>query len=320
MDRRRLVARRDRRSSREEYLSINESYIHIIDVAHRPGHDHHPAAGRPEGRARRPPATPKWSKDGKSIYYITDKGSEFRRLARHDLVTGADAVADRGRSPGTSRSYDLSDDGTLIAAGGQRGRQRRAPRVRGRDRQVETTGPQAARRPDLRAQVPDRVARDRLHPQLGPGRVRRVLARPRRERSACGAPSAGPRARPAGSTPRRSPSRRWSTTRRFDDRKIPAFVYRPPAGRFPGPQAGADRDPRRPRGAVPPRLPGPAQLPGQRAGAGPDHAQRPRLVGLRQDLPQARQRHAPRGRRQGHRRPCSTGSPSSPTSTRAGSA
>ena len=34
----------------------------------------------------------KWSKDGKAIYYITDRGSEFRRLARHDLVTGADAV------------------------------------------------------------------------------------------------------------------------------------------------------------------------------------------------------------------------------------
>ena len=46
----------------------------------------------------------RWSKDGKSIYYITDKGSEFRRLARHDLVTGADEVADRRRSPGTSRS------------------------------------------------------------------------------------------------------------------------------------------------------------------------------------------------------------------------
>ena len=47
---------------------------------------------------------PRWSKDGKSIYYITDKGSEFRRLVRHDLVTGADDSRSPTRSPGTSRS------------------------------------------------------------------------------------------------------------------------------------------------------------------------------------------------------------------------
>ena len=50
-----------------------------------------------------------------------------------------------------------------------------------------------------------------------------------------------------------------------------------------------------PESSVLPRLPGPAQLPGQRAGARADHAERPRLLGLRQDVPEARQRHAPRG-------------------------
>ena len=42
----------------EEYISINESYIHIIDVGTGPDHDDHPAAGRPEGRARLLPASP----------------------------------------------------------------------------------------------------------------------------------------------------------------------------------------------------------------------------------------------------------------------
>ena len=71
------------------------------------------------GPTRRPspcsPGAAKWSKDGKAIYYITDRGSEFRRLARHDLVTGADAVLS-GSIPWDIEEFDQSDDGTLIAA------------------------------------------------------------------------------------------------------------------------------------------------------------------------------------------------------------
>ena len=57
---------------------------------------------------------PKWSQDGKSIYYITDKGSEFRRLLRHDLVTGTD-TAITANIPWNVESYDLSDDGQFVA-------------------------------------------------------------------------------------------------------------------------------------------------------------------------------------------------------------
>ena len=97
----------------EEYLSSNEAYIHIIHVA----------TGQTETITPRRADTnaepvfsgePKWSQDGKSIYYITDKGSEFRRLVRHDLVTGSDTVITTS-IPWDLESYDLSDDGQIIA-------------------------------------------------------------------------------------------------------------------------------------------------------------------------------------------------------------
>ena len=97
----------------EEYLSIQESYIHVIDIATGQVTTITPRRTGPKAepvvRLR-----PGWSKDGKSIYYITDKGSEFRRLVRHDLVTGADDVAHRA-IPWDVEEYDLSDDGTLVA-------------------------------------------------------------------------------------------------------------------------------------------------------------------------------------------------------------
>ena len=280
----------------EEYLSIQESYHPRDRRRHRPGHDHHPPAHRPRAPSPSAASDPRWSKDGKSIYYITDKGSEFRRLARHDLVTGADEVAHRC-DPLGRRGVRPERRRDPRRTGGQRGRPRRPPRVPGGDL-AGVPDPQAAPGPDLRPQVPRRVARDRLHPRDRPGRVRRLLAGPRpgppraldRERDR--------RARHLGVP--RADDRPLPDVRRPDD---PRARLSPRRGPLPRPQARADRDPRRPRGAGPAGLPGEAQLPGERAGHRPDHAECPRLLGLRQDLPEARQRHAPRGGRQGHRRP-----------------
>ncbi len=104
-DGRRLIA--------EEYISITESYLHIIDVSTgetrtiTPRRTDPKAAPVAVGDAR-------WSKDGRSIYYTSDKGSEFRRLARYDLATAAETwlTAD---VPWDVEGYDLSDDGALIA-------------------------------------------------------------------------------------------------------------------------------------------------------------------------------------------------------------
>ena len=72
-----------------EYISINESYIHIIEVATGKTETITPAPADPKAE---PVAAsdPRWSKDGRSLYYLTDKGSEFRRLVRHDLASGND--------------------------------------------------------------------------------------------------------------------------------------------------------------------------------------------------------------------------------------
>ena len=98
----------------EEYISNNESYIYIIDISTGQTTSITPRRADPKAEPVFA-GVAKWSKDGKAIYYLTDRGSEFRRLARHDLVTGADAVLS-GSIPWDIEDYDLSDDGTLIAA------------------------------------------------------------------------------------------------------------------------------------------------------------------------------------------------------------
>ncbi|APW62077.1 S9 family peptidase [Paludisphaera borealis] len=97
----------------EEYLSIAESYLHVIDVATSQVRTITPRRTDP----KEPPVAAgdaRWSKDGRSIYYTSDKGSEFRRLARYDLSTAAETwlTAD---VPWDVEGYDLSDDGTLVA-------------------------------------------------------------------------------------------------------------------------------------------------------------------------------------------------------------
>ena len=74
-----------------EYLSNIESYVHVIEIA--TGKTTTITPRRADAKAEPVAASdPKWSKDGKSIYYITDKGSDFRRLVRHDLSSGAEKV------------------------------------------------------------------------------------------------------------------------------------------------------------------------------------------------------------------------------------
>ena len=79
-----------RRSWPRRYLSIQESYLHVIDVASGRVATHHPPSHHRKAEPSAAADAPRWSKDGKSIYFLTDRGSEFRRLARHDLVTGKD--------------------------------------------------------------------------------------------------------------------------------------------------------------------------------------------------------------------------------------
>ncbi len=96
-----------------EFVSINESYIHIIDVA----------TGKTEALSPRPDAKkpetvssshPKWSVDGRSIYYLSDLDSEFQRLVIRDLDSGEVTVLSKD-IPWDIEEFDVSDDGEELA-------------------------------------------------------------------------------------------------------------------------------------------------------------------------------------------------------------
>lgn len=97
----------------EEYISINESYVHVVAIADGAVRTITPKPA--EGEPKVAVSGPRWSKDGKSIFYTSDKGSEFRRLARYDLATAAETWYSAG-TPWDVEAFDLSDDGTLIVA------------------------------------------------------------------------------------------------------------------------------------------------------------------------------------------------------------
>jgi dipeptidyl aminopeptidase/acylaminoacyl peptidase len=92
-----------------EYVSINESYLHRLDIA----------TGKlelitPKGAAKVAYGDAKFTKDGKSLILTTDQDSEFQRLGRYDLATKA-------FTPYTTHikwdvdEFELSKDGNTIA-------------------------------------------------------------------------------------------------------------------------------------------------------------------------------------------------------------
>jgi dipeptidyl aminopeptidase/acylaminoacyl peptidase len=102
----------DRRVAAIEYISINESYVHLVDVA----------TGAAETLTpRRPAPAPsiahgaiRWSKDGRALYWTTDDATEFKQLARHDLATKQSTPL-TAHVPWNVEEIDLADDGTRVA-------------------------------------------------------------------------------------------------------------------------------------------------------------------------------------------------------------
>jgi len=93
----------------EEYRSANESYLYLADAR--------------TGEKR--PLTPKtgekiayngarFSPDGKTIYFTSDKGSEFQRLARMDVATGRETTLTPNLNWDVDE-FDISPDGKWIA-------------------------------------------------------------------------------------------------------------------------------------------------------------------------------------------------------------
>ena len=93
-----------------EYVSINESYVWLVDAASGERTLVTPKGG-PERIAY---ANVRFSSDGRGLYLTTDRASEFRRLAYLDLATGEH----RTLTPQIDwdvEEFELSPDGDMIA-------------------------------------------------------------------------------------------------------------------------------------------------------------------------------------------------------------
>jgi dipeptidyl aminopeptidase/acylaminoacyl peptidase len=92
-----------------EYVSINESYLWLVDLK---SGSKELLTPRTAEKIAWGPAT--FAKDGRSLILVTDQGTEFKQLYRMNLATKA--LTPLGpRFPGDIEEFDLSDDGKLLA-------------------------------------------------------------------------------------------------------------------------------------------------------------------------------------------------------------
>jgi dipeptidyl aminopeptidase/acylaminoacyl peptidase len=92
-----------------EYLSVNESYIWLVDVASGAR-----TLATPKGTEQVAYGGARFSADGKGLYVTTDRESEFQRLAHLDLATGRHTYL-TSHIPWDVGSFALSPDGRTIA-------------------------------------------------------------------------------------------------------------------------------------------------------------------------------------------------------------
>jgi dipeptidyl aminopeptidase/acylaminoacyl peptidase len=108
----------NRRLLLSEFISANESYIHWVDVSAVDTASGEAHAITPRNARKTDPTISyqggQWSPDGKSIYALSDRDSEFLRLVRLDAATNALTVLS-GALPWDVEEFKLSDDGRLLA-------------------------------------------------------------------------------------------------------------------------------------------------------------------------------------------------------------
>ena len=100
----------DRQIALLEGISVNETYLWLLDVASGQKRLLTPRGG-PEKVAY---GDAEFAPDGKTLYVTSDKGSEFRRLARFDLATGRETAL-TSQIPWDVELFDLSEDGRRLA-------------------------------------------------------------------------------------------------------------------------------------------------------------------------------------------------------------
>ncbi len=91
------------------YISVNESYVYLFDPKTGSNQQLFPPAGEKAffGAAQ-------WSKDGKGVYVVSNRQSEFRRLLYYDLATKKFSPLTAG-IPWDVEGLALSADGTVLA-------------------------------------------------------------------------------------------------------------------------------------------------------------------------------------------------------------
>jgi dipeptidyl aminopeptidase/acylaminoacyl peptidase len=94
-----------------EDLSAAESYLHAVDLATGKVTPLTPKG--PQGAPTVSYQGGRWAADGRSIYTVSDRGSELLRLVRRDPATGGESVL--SQVPWDVESFDLSSDGALLA-------------------------------------------------------------------------------------------------------------------------------------------------------------------------------------------------------------
>ncbi len=217
----------DRRLAALEYVSIEETYVHLVDVADGRTETLTPRAAK--GDATAGYHNIRWSKDGRALFWTTDHGTEFRQLVRYDLATKSSKRLS-ATIPWDVEGYDLSEDGRLVVYVTNEG------------------GLSKIHIYDLTK------GEERPGPQLPAGQVTDLAFRRGSQEFGFTLASARATADVYSYDVGSSKLDRWTKSetgglntetfaepslvkfRSFDDREIPAFVYRPSPAKFPGPR------------------------------------------------------------------------------------
>lgn len=214
----------DRRLLLLQYVSINETYLHLYDLEAGEIHNLTPRDGAPAAYGRA-----EFTRDGRAVLTTTDRGGEFHRLVRIDLDTGEHQAL--GAAPKWDvEDFELSPDGRTVA---QVTNEDGASVLRFLD---ADTGKERSR-----ARLPlglitgltwHRKGREvgfAFSSARSPNDVYSVEAK-------SGKIERWTESETGGLDPQRFPEPDIIRVASFDGRAISAFVYRPDPERFPGPR------------------------------------------------------------------------------------
>ncbi|MHB9009989.1 MAG: S9 family peptidase, partial [Limisphaerales bacterium] len=207
-----------------EYLSINESRLHLLDVSTGTTRRVSSETGTQVAYSRA-----LFNHEGSAVFTISDRDSEFGRLVRLDLATGRETVLTADLDWGVE-DLSLSPDGRTVAfVVNEEG----ASRLYFHD-------VRSGKRPAARGLPDGVIAGIEWHPAGRELAFTLSSARspadtwsydPRRHRLTRWTES-----EIGGLDPRTFPEPELIRFASFDGREIPAFVYRPDSRRFPGPR------------------------------------------------------------------------------------